>query len=83
MITPNLLGSIISQAKTDGKVRSDVDENVAAFVIDNIFMMYQFSFSSDYYKERMKIYIGEEKLDNYHLVEENILKFIRAALETK
>ncbi len=83
MITPSLLGSIIRQAKIDGEVKSDVDEDVAAFLIDNIFMMYQFSFSSDYYKERMKIYIGEEKSGNWVLVEENILKFIRDALEAK
>jgi len=80
MITPNLLSSVIKQAKIEGKVRSDVDERVAAFVIDNIFMMYQFSFSSDYYKERMKIYLGEEMQNDIDQVEVSILQFIRRAL---
>ena len=43
-------------------------------------MIYQFSFSSDYYKERMKIYLGEEKVNDIDQVEESILKFICAAL---
>jgi len=80
MITPQLLSNIIKQAKTEGKVSSDIDERVASFVIDNIYMMYQFSFSSDYYKERMKIYLGEEKLNDINQVESSILKFIRRAL---
>lgn len=80
MITPQLLSSIIKQAKMEGKVSSDIDENVTAFVIDNIYMMYQFSFSSDYYKERMRIYLGDEKLKDIHQVEVSILKFIRRAL---
>jgi len=79
-ITPHLLSGIIRQAKTDGIVSRDIDEQVAAFVIDNIFMIYQFSFSSDYYKERMKIYLGEEKVNDIDQVEESILKFICAAL---
>lgn len=80
MITPDLLRSVIKQAKADGKVRNDIDERVASFVIDNIFMMYQFSFSSDYYKERMKIYLGEEAQNDIDRVEVSILIFIRRAL---
>jgi len=80
MITPQLLSNVIKQAKIEGKVSSDIDERVASFVIDNIYMMYQFSFSSDYYKERMKIYLGEEKLNDINQVESSILKFIRRAL---
>jgi len=80
MITPQLLSNVIRQAKIEGKVSSDIDENIASFVIDNIYMMYQFSFSSDYYKERMRIYLGDEKLKDIHQVEVSILKFIRRAL---
>jgi len=55
-------------------------KRVTSFVIDNIYMMYQFSFSSDYCKERMKIYLGEEKLNDINQVESSIMKFIRRAL---
>lgn len=83
MITPVLLSRMINQGKSDGTVRNDIDERAAAYCIDNIFMMYQFSFSSDYYKERLKIYIGEERFPDIGLVEDSIVLFIRSALEKK
>ncbi|HEX3077808.1 MAG TPA: TetR/AcrR family transcriptional regulator [Lachnospiraceae bacterium] len=81
IITPHVLSNFIKQAKMDGRVSNELDERVISYCIDNIFMMYQFSFSSDYYKERMKIYIGEERLKDIDKVEECIIKFIRVALE--
>jgi hypothetical protein len=81
MITPQILTHFINAAKNEGKIRKDIDERVVAFCLDNIFTMYQFSFSSDYYRERLKIYIGEEKINNIDSVEKSILKFIRSAIE--
>ena len=83
IITPQLLSNVIKQAKIDGKVSEDIDERVVSYCIDNIFIMYQFSFSSDYYKERLKIFIGEDKLSDIDRVEKSIMKFIRTALEKK
>lgn len=80
LITPVLLSSRIKEAKKTGEISSDIDERAAAFCIDNLYMMYQFSFSSDYYKERMIIYIGEENMQDIDQVEKNILKFIKRAL---
>ena len=79
-VTPKLLANLIQQAKNDGKITKNLDERVASYCIDNIFMMYQFSFSSDYYKERMKIFLGEDKLQAIDQVEKNILGFIYSAL---
>ncbi|MDD3416599.1 MAG: TetR/AcrR family transcriptional regulator [Lachnospiraceae bacterium] len=81
MITPQILTKFINAAKDEGIIRKDMDERVAAFCLDNIFTMYQFSFSSDYYRERLKIYIGEEKFNDIDSVEKSILKFIRSAIE--
>lgn len=81
IVTPDVLCNKLKQAKLDGMVNYDLDEKVVSFCLDNIFMMYQFSFSSDYYKERMKIYIGEERLEDMEQMEENIIKFIRGAIE--
>ena len=83
IITPQVLSNVIKQAKLDGTVSEDIDERVVSYCIDNIFMMYQFSFSSDYYKERLKIFVGEEKLNDIKNVEESIMKFIRTAIEKK
>ena len=64
-----------------GIVRADVDERVFAYCIDNIFMMYQFSFSSNYYKERLNIYLGAAPAKgDIAAIEASILAFIRAAL---
>lgn len=79
-ITPELLSSLIIQAKKEGKISKDIDERVVAYCMDNIFMMYQFSFSSDYYRDRLKIYIGEEKFNDIESVEKSIAKFIRSAI---
>ena len=83
IITPQVLSNVIKQAKLDGTVSEDIDERVVSYCIDNIFMIYQFSFSSDYYKERLKIFVGEEKLNDIKSVEESIMKFIRTAIEKK
>ena len=80
IITPQILSKFIAKAKMQGKIRGDIDEKVAAFCMDNIFTMYQFSFSSDYYKQRLKIYIGEEVLNDIDKLEESIYKFIIGAL---
>jgi len=83
IITPQVLSNVIKQAKIDGAVSEDIDERVVSYCIDNIFMMYQFSFSSDYYKERLKIFVGEERLNDIKNVEKSIMKFIRTAIEKK
>jgi AcrR family transcriptional regulator len=83
IITPQLLNNLIKKAKDEGKVNVAIDEKVAAYCMDNIFTMYQFSFSSDYYKERLKIYIGEDKLNDIAEVEKSIVNFILAAMIKK
>lgn len=80
IITPQILNKYISKAKMEGKISSDLNENVAAFCIDNIFTMYQFSFSSDYYKERLKIYVGDDNLNNIDKLEDSIFKFIMSGI---
>lgn len=80
-ITPSILGDLLRSGKQSGIVRADVDERVFAYCIDNIFMMYQFSFSSNYYKERLNIYLGAAPAKgDMTAVEAGILAFIRAAL---
>ncbi len=79
-ITPGVLSTLILQAKAKGLVRQDLDERVAAYCIDNILMMYQFSFSSDYYKGRMKIFVGEENLRDIKQVEREMIHFINASI---
>jgi hypothetical protein len=80
-ITVQLYRDVIREAKEQGRIAQDIDEEAAAFYIDNMFVMYQFSFSVDYYKERMKIFLGDKKFNNAAQVEKSIMDFIRKALQ--
>lgn len=82
-ITPRMLCDFIKAGVEEGIVNDKADKSVMAYCIDNIFMLYQFSLSSDYYKERLKIFIGEEKVSEVKDLEKGIVSFIRAALEVK
>ena len=71
---------LLRKAKEEGMCRGDVDPAMSAFFIDNLFMMLQFSYSCDYYKERFKLYCGEDAINRDKAVEEELVKFIKNAL---
>jgi TetR/AcrR family transcriptional regulator len=79
-ITVQLYRDALRQAKEQGQIDKGLDEEAAALFIDNIFVMYQFSFSVDYYKERLKIFLGGKQGDTAG-VEKSIMSFIRKALQ--
>lgn len=81
--TAGLYASFIKQAQEAGEVKDDVDPNAFAFFLDNLFLLLQFSYACEYYKERMKIYIREDIFDNDDLVVEQLMKFIRGAFFSK
>ncbi len=71
----------IEQGKKAGEVRTDIDSAFAAYLLDNMFMSLQFSYACDYYKERLKIYCGNDILNKDDFVVEQCLKFIKSALK--
>jgi AcrR family transcriptional regulator len=79
-ITVKTYRDVLREAKQKGQIAQNIDEETAAFFIDNIFMMYQFSFSVDYYKDRMQIFLGKEKSADTAAVEKSIMDFIKKAL---
>ncbi len=74
-----LYRSIILKGQQQGIIREDCDLNIFPFLLDNLFMMLQYSFSCEYYQERFKIYGGEGILEQDDLIVEQTLKFIEAA----
>ena len=80
-ISAKIYTDVIKKAQQTGDVRSDVDPRVFAFLLDNIFTMLQFSISCDYYKERLKVYIGENEEIQDELLVKQTLKFIKAAFK--
>jgi TetR/AcrR family transcriptional regulator len=71
--------STIRKGQEQGIIRKDCDVRIFSFLLDNIFMMLQYSYSCGYYQERFKIYGGESILGQDDLIVEQSLKFIKAA----
>jgi len=78
-VTSRIYTQLIAQARDSGDIRSDIDPNMFAFFFDNLLMMIQFSYSCDYYRERFKIFCGEDILDNDEKVVTELLKFLESA----
>lgn len=71
---------LLENAKDTGKVRSDMDCRMFAFFFDNLLMMLQFSYCCEYYKERMKIYCGEDILGDDEKMIREMMSFMSAAM---
>lgn len=79
-VTSNLYTAYIEHAQNTQNVRKDIDPRFFAFFIDNLLMMLQFSYSCEYYKDRMKIYTYNTVFDNDDVMVEQMMKFIKGAL---
>ena len=74
--------ALIKQAKDDGEIGSDVDEGYLAFFLDNLFLTLQFSYASEYYKERMKIYLGSRSASNDEQTRTALLTLLKGAFRS-
>lgn len=81
-ITSELYQSIINKAKKKGTIYIEADERIVSFCLDNLIVMFQFSFTSDYYKERMRIFLGDEAMKSEEKVIKGIMEFVKNALST-
>ena len=79
-VTSNLYSAYIEHAKNNNIIRKDMDSRYFAFFIDNLFMMLQFSYSCQYYKDRMKMYTYNEVFENDELLREQMMLFVKGAL---
>ncbi|MBO4915716.1 MAG: TetR family transcriptional regulator [Oscillospiraceae bacterium] len=67
-------------ALADGKARGKPDTRMFAFFFDSLLMTLQFSYSCDYYRERMRIYCGEDITGNDERMTEEFMRFMCGAL---
>ncbi len=79
-ITADFYMDILERAQKEGMINPDIDKRLVSFYIDNLLVMFQYSFTSNYYKERMKVFIGDKGLENEGRIIEEMMKFIRKAL---
>ena len=69
-------------ARENGVIGNDTDPGILAFFFDNMLMMMQFSYSCDYYRERMKIFCGSSSEDDEEMAE-SLIQFIEGALRVQ
>lgn len=79
-VTADLYAALIQKAQKQGLAREDFEPRYFAFFLDNLFMMLQFSYSCEYYKERLKMYVGENAIHDDKLMCEQLTKFIKGAI---
>ena len=70
---------MIEEGKKAGSIDPDIDAGIFAFHLDNLFMSLQFSYASEYYKERMKVFIGDDIFTDDDKIVEHTMDFIRRA----
>jgi len=79
-VTAHYYRALLREARDEGLIASDTDEFTAAFCMDNILVMLQYAYSSEYYSQRMKIFAGEDALENDEKIIQGVMTFIRRAL---
>lgn len=79
-ITANFYLDTLNHAKDNNLIDGNMNFKVISFCIDNLIVMFQFSYTSDYYRERMKIFTGYDTILNEEMVIQEILKFMKKAL---
>ncbi|MGL1890553.1 MAG: TetR/AcrR family transcriptional regulator [Spirochaetaceae bacterium] len=79
-VTRDLYLEVIKNARDSGQINLDIDDRILSFLLDNLIVVYQFSFTSEYYKGRMQIFLGSTFAEDYHDQIKEIMKFIQNAL---
>lgn len=82
-ISADMYIRLIVEARNRGELAADLDERMAAFCLDNLFMSLQFSYATEFYKERMRIYVDSDIFNDDERVLQESMKFIRHALEKR
>lgn len=82
-ITATAYAGLLKQAKEEGVIDSRIRERVFAFCMDNVFLVLQFSMSSEYYRDRMRIYLGDDIAGDRVLMKEQVLLFLKNAIGLK
>ncbi|NMP37485.1 MAG: TetR/AcrR family transcriptional regulator [Clostridiales bacterium] len=78
-VSAKVYASAISEAQKTGEIRTDIDPRMLSFMLDNLFVLLQYSYSCEYYKERFRIFAGDNAAENDDFVVEQMLMFIKSA----
>ena len=79
-ISAEFYHGLIQTAMAQGTISRGLDARVAALCIDNLILMLQYSYTSDYFKERLKVFIGPDALSDDEKIVNGTMAFVRGAL---
>lgn len=79
-ISARFYRALLEQSKREGLVDPGLDNHVTAFCLDNLILMLQYAYTTAYFKERMKIFAGEDALENDEKIIQGIMRFVRGGL---
>lgn len=82
-MTAHAYARLLLQAKKEGSMDKNADEQAFAFCMDNIFLILQFSLSSEYYRDRLELYMGKKIHEEQDRLKNTVMAFIRNALGGK
>lgn len=72
----DFLLKVVEKGKARGDLPESVDANMLAYNIDNLLIIFQFSFSSEYYAERMRFFLGDERGNDTEYQINSMVNFI-------
>lgn len=79
-ISSKFYKAALAKAMSEGTLDTEISIETASFCIDNIILLLQFSYSTEYYKERMKIFAGKSSLTQDDKIRKEIIYFLKKAL---
>jgi TetR/AcrR family transcriptional regulator len=71
---------LLKDAQNRGEIDPGLDTSVAAFCLDNLLLMLQYSFGCGYYRERLALFVGGPALADPQTVIKGTMRFIANAL---
>jgi TetR/AcrR family transcriptional regulator len=81
-VSADMYRECLTRGIARGELKPGLDLGATAFCLDNILLLYQFSFASDYHRDRLRIFLGTaegREIDGDSLLSA-ILDFVRYAV---
>lgn len=79
-ISATMYTALMREEQKKGTIRGDIEAAMAAFLMDNLFIALQFSYASEYYRQRFGIYLGDTIEERDDFVRQQLVAFITSAL---
>lgn len=72
--------AMVAEGRATGEIAPPCDDRAAAFCLDDLFLMLQFSYGSAYYAQRLRVFLGGSVPDDPEEIVAALLAFIEKAM---